>query len=102
MSKLDDYHLEFNGKETMCQQIANKLNQAYNWNQHNGFNAPHMRTSIFQNMEKFNATECSNLPTFVKKINQEHITGQYTKSPHGAYYHLNIKNGVLDLIYEFL
>jgi len=53
-------------------------------------------------MEKFDANECANIPTFVKKIEQEHITGKYTKSIYGAFYHMRINDGVLNLKYEFL
>ncbi len=90
------------GKETMCSQIVKQLNTIYGYGQHNCYHVPHLRTSIFKNMEKFDANECANIPTFVKKIEQEHITGKYTKSIYGAFYHMRINDGVLNLKYEFL
>jgi hypothetical protein len=48
-----------------------------------------------------NCVERANFPKNITKINQEHITGKYTKSPYGAFYHMNLKDGVLNLTYEF-
>ena len=90
------------GKEMMCSEIVKQLNTIYGYGQHNCYHVPHMKTHIFKNMEKFNANECANIPTFVKKINQEYITGKYTKSLYGAYYHMRINDGILSLKYEFL
>jgi hypothetical protein len=104
MVNSEDYGLKFDAQKALCADIYINLNKIYSYNQQSNYNIPHLRSSIFKNMETFDVLNCverANFPKNITKINQEHITGKYTKSPYGAFYHMNLKDGVLNLTYEF-
>jgi hypothetical protein len=98
---LANYNYKFDQNSFMCYHIGAKLHSIFGWGYTDYYG--HERTPGLKNMKNFDFTQCAqykDLPSNIKNITQIHKEAVMS-TPHSSDYYIDLKDGNLELIYEF-